>query len=282
MKKLFSVFLLLFTGLSFSFLLIFDIPESPFLMVTTLHHRWQATGGQCYSQTFSPVLDNHGTLRVLVWNIYKENRSGWQETLERLSRNAQLLLLQEGSLNEEFSAWIEDNHWLAAHTSAFNAFGVSAGVLNLSRTAPQQVCAYTQTEPWLRLPKSALYARYPLSDGQTLAVINIHAVNFTLGVKEYSEQLEALREAVSGHSGPLIVAGDFNSWSSKRMKVLQQHMQQLGLDEVRFHPDNRKEVLSSYKLDHLFFRGLTLIKAEAPVTDASDHNPMSVHFAILP
>ncbi|PJC86547.1 hypothetical protein CSW98_10105 [Vibrio sp. HA2012] len=282
MKKLFSAFLLLLTGLSFLFLLIFDIPESPFLMVTTPHHRWQATGGQCSSQTFSPVLDNHGTLSVLVWNIYKENRSGWQETLERLSRNAQLLLLQEGSLNEEFSAWIEDNHWQAAHTSAFNAFGVSAGVLNLSRTAPQRVCAYTQTEPWLRLPKSALYARYSLSDGQTLAVINIHAVNFTLGVKEYSEQLEALREAVSGHSGPLIVAGDFNSWSSHRMNVLQHHMQQLGLDEVSFHPDNREEILTGYKLDHLFFRGLTPIKAEAPVTDASDHNPMSVHFVILP
>jgi endonuclease/exonuclease/phosphatase (EEP) superfamily protein YafD len=279
MKKLLTAFLLLLAGSYLSFQLIFSVPESPLLLIHQSDSEWQQAG-QCHKAVPVRGVDHQGRLDVLVWNIYKENRSGWQQALEDLSHNADLVLLQESSLKKEFTDWLDKQGWIAAHASAFDAFEVSAGVLNLSRIPAQKVCSYTQMEPWLHLPKSALFSLYPLSDGRSLAVINVHSVNFTLGIEAYSEQLQTLRELVQGHAGPLLVAGDFNSWSSSRIERLEEETQRLGLKEARFAPDNRKEVLTGYKLDHLFYRGLELIKAEAPVSDASDHNPLVVSFAL--
>lgn len=279
MKKLFSAFLLLLAGSYLAFLVIFTVPESPSLLIHQPGSEWQQTG-QCHKAVPARGVDHQGRLNVLVWNIYKENRSGWQLVLEDLGQNAELVLLQESSLKKEFTDWLGKQGWIAAHASAFEAFDVSAGVLNLSRIPAQKVCSYTHMEPWLRLPKSALFSLYPLSDGRSLAVINVHSVNFTLGIEAYSEQLQTLRGLVQGHAGPLLVAGDFNSWSRSRSERLQEDMRRLGLKKARFAPDNRKEVLTGYKLDHLFYRGLALIKTEAPVTDASDHNPLVVSFTL--
>ena len=63
------------------------------------------------------------------------------------------------------------------------------------------------------LPKSALYARYRLSNGSDLVTVNLHAINFTLGTKDFQNQIEQLENAVKKHKGPLIIAGDFNTWS---------------------------------------------------------------------
>ena len=280
MRKLISAFFLfLISGSYIAFQTIFDIPDTPLLM-SLQHGVWQQTH-QCYKSHGPRILDRDGELNLLVWNIYKQNRSGWQRALEGLSKDAQLVLLQEGSLKAPFTGWLTQSGWKSSHVQAFKAFNVSAGVINLSGSEPIKACAYTQLEPWLRLPKSALYALYPLSNGQTLAVINIHAVNFTFGVEEYREQLKALKEAVLAHEGPIVIAGDFNSWSGYRMTALLDELKQLGVQKVDFNPDNRTVVMTGYRLDHLFFRGLELIDAKAPVTDASDHNPLQVSFNIL-
>lgn len=44
-------------------------------------------------------------------------------------------------------------------------------------------------------------------------VINIHAINFSIGVEVYGKQLDAIGEQVKRHAGPVIMAGDFNAWS---------------------------------------------------------------------
>ncbi|GHY80674.1 hypothetical protein VCSRO169_1785 [Vibrio cholerae] len=133
----------------------------------------------------------------------------------------------------------------------------------------------------MRLPKSAIYARYRLSDGQELVVVNLHAVNFTYGTQEYRQQLTALLDELRDFTGPVIVAGDFNSWSEARMALLSTQLASVGLQEVRFSPDNRTTFINGLPLDHVFYRGLQLEKAEAPISDASDHNPLLVRFRLL-
>ncbi|NMU84205.1 hypothetical protein HKB16_15060, partial [Vibrio parahaemolyticus] len=81
---------------------------------------------------------------------------------------------------------------------------------------------YTSKEPWLRLPKSALYSQYHLSNGEKLAVVNVHAINFTVGTKEYVSQLTALEMLLKHHVGPILFAGDFNSWSESRVNAMRQ------------------------------------------------------------
>ncbi|KJY82327.1 hypothetical protein TW81_14615 [Vibrio galatheae] len=234
----------------------------------------------CYQNTEAPQIDNKGQLNLTVWNIYKQNKSNWQESLTKLSQDKHLILIQEASMTDEFKQWIEQQGWFANLVDAFEVFDVAAGVLNLSASAPSKACAYTELEPWLRLPKSALYAVYPLSSGEELAVVNIHAVNFTYGTQEYSRQLKTLTDELSDHSGPIIVAGDFNSWSEERLVVMSAALSQLGLKEVVYQPDNRTQFITGLPLDHVFYRGLRLEKAEAPINDASDHNPILVNFRL--
>ncbi|PNH80391.1 endonuclease/exonuclease/phosphatase family protein [Vibrio diazotrophicus] len=259
--------------------LVFNIPERPQLITVGENSVGQPL--VCFQDDKALPLDQQGQLGLLVWNIYKQNREGWSEELSRLSSDAQLLLLQEASLNSGLKQWLSDQGWEGNQVNAFKVMGESAGVINLARTTPNLACGYTEMEPWLRLPKSGIYARYPLSNGQVLAVVNLHAVNFTYGTNEYQLQLQALANELSQHTGPIIVAGDFNSWSEERMRVMKQVLTSLGLSEVVFSPDNRVRFISGLPLDHVFYRGLKLEKAKAPESDASDHNPLLLSFSLL-
>ena len=235
---------------------------------------------QCYQNEHTVALDRQGQLNLLVWNIYKQNNPTWQQSLTQLSQEKQLVLLQEASMTSDLVGWIERNQWFGSQVDAFKAFETTAGVLNLSYAPPSRACAYTELEPWLRLPKSALYATYPLSNGEELAVVNIHAVNFTYGTIEYRRQIEVLASELEQHQGPIIVAGDFNSWSRERLSVMAQALSGLALQEVSYSPDHRTQFVTGLPLDHVLFRGLTLEAAETPISDASDHNPIVVHFRL--
>ncbi|MDW6017848.1 endonuclease/exonuclease/phosphatase family protein [Vibrio plantisponsor] len=282
MKKRYLLLLGLLSCLAIVFSgykLVFNIPEHPQLITVGENSVGQPL--VCYQDDNALPLDKQGQLSLLVWNIYKQNREGWSEELSRLSSDAQLLLLQEASLNTGLKQWLSEQGWEGNQVNAFKVMGESAGVINLARTTPNLACGYTAMEPWLRLPKSGIYARYPLSNGQVLAVVNLHAVNFTYGTDEYQLQLQALANELSQHTGPIIVAGDFNSWSEERMSVMKQVLTSLGLSEVVFSPDNRVRFISGLPLDHVFYRGLKLEKAKAPESDASDHTPLLLSFSLL-
>lgn len=257
---------------------VFTLPESA--QVTSLSDGKAQLSLQCYRKESVSAIDDSGRLNLLVWNIYKQNRDQWQTQLSDLTSNKQLVLLQEASMTDELRRWIAEQGWFGSQVDAFKAFETTAGVLNLSHDSPSKACAYTELEPWLRLPKSALYALYPLSNGSDLAVVNIHAVNFTYGTQEYQRQLNTLVDELLDHQGPIIVAGDFNSWSEERLGVMKQALKKIGVIEVHYQPDHRTQFITGLPLDHVFYRGLELETAEAPESDASDHNPLLVRFRL--
>ncbi|WPK53298.1 endonuclease/exonuclease/phosphatase family protein [Vibrio fluvialis] len=268
--------LILLTVVSFS--LVFTVPAQPQLFALGENNDNQPL--VCYHDLQPTALDENGTLKLVVWNIYKQNREHWDSELSRFSRDAQLVLLQEASMTAALQRWIAEHNWAGTRVNAFQVLGESAGVLNLSRSMPQLACGYTEMEPWLRLPKSGIYALYALSNGQALAVVNLHAVNFAYGTEEYREQLSALIKELRQHKGPVIVAGDFNSWSEKRTQVLAEALSALGMKEAIFSPDNRARFINGLPLDHVFYKQLTLKKAKAPESDASDHNPLLLEFSL--
>ncbi|WP_333002626.1 endonuclease/exonuclease/phosphatase family protein [Vibrio coralliilyticus] len=260
------------------FQLTFSLPKQP--QLSTISPSGEDVSLRCAHASNVESIDNDGDINLLVWNIYKQNRGNWSQELTKYSSEKQLVLLQEASMTDELKEWMKQQLWFGNQVDAFKAFERSAGVLNLSKSLPKLACAYTELEPWLRLPKSAIYATYPLSDGQMLSVVNIHAVNFTYGTDEYQRQLGALVDKLRKHQGPIIVAGDFNSWSADRMAVMKSALDTLGVKEVSYYPDHRTQFITGLPLDHVFYRGLTLIKAEAPESDASDHNPLEVIFRL--
>ncbi|MGF1719813.1 endonuclease/exonuclease/phosphatase family protein [Vibrio kyushuensis] len=285
MKQKYLLYLTLILGLLGTFSLIgtiasysiFNVSETP--SVTNLSSE-STLKLQCHQETSVTAIDNNGQLDVLVWNIYKQNRLNWHEALTAFSQSAQLILLQEASMTESLKGWVLDKGWQGNQVEAFKAFDVSSGVLTIAASSPALACAYLELEPWLRLPKSALYSLYQLSNGEMLAVVNIHAVNFTYGVGEYHHQLEVLAKELTQHEGPIILAGDFNSWNEERVAELNQVVEFLGLEAATFSPDHRKQFVNGLALDHVFYRGLSLKTAEAPLSDASDHNPLLVSFSL--
>ncbi|MEZ9255855.1 endonuclease/exonuclease/phosphatase family protein [Vibrio cyclitrophicus] len=275
-KKTIIVIAVLITLVVASFHLIFVIPQKPNL-VTSSYSTSNDTYS-CYQNSLPKSIDVSDGLSLIVWNIYKQNRNNWQNELNQLTEGSDLVLLQEARITKELSQWVTSGQWGSTRVNAFEVFEQSAGVLSLATHLPIEACAYTHEEPWLQLPKSALWSRYQLSNGEELAVINIHAVNFTFGTEDYKAQLKSLTDNLQKYRGPVIFAGDFNSWSEARFAVLKEALEKVGLTELVFDPDNRTQFMTGLVLDHVFYRGLEVEKAKAPITDASDHNPMRVTF----
>ncbi|GAB6264365.1 endonuclease/exonuclease/phosphatase family protein [Photobacterium sp. R1] len=254
----------------------FHVPPQPELTVGSDIDRAEV---RCYEAEPEAFIDRQGQLQVTVWNIYKEQRENWRTALDAFSDGSDIVLLQESSLTADFHQYLREAQWQVVMANAFSFLDTQAGVMNLSRNPAKTTCAYLAMEPWLRLPKSALLATFPLSDGTTLTVVNLHGINFAWGIEEYEAQFEALADELEKAKGPVLLAGDFNTWRQERMDVLARFVELLGLHEVTLEQDLRVRVLG-WPLDHLFYRGMRLEKAEAPVTDASDHHPIIARFRL--
>lgn len=233
----------------------------------------------CLSSSVKTPLDNNGKLSVAVWNIYKQQNEGWQIELSKLSRNRQLILLQEASLTSELIGFTHSQNKTADIARAFSRFNVVNGVMNIASISPIKVCARLSAEPWIRLAKSALVAYYPLSNHQSLLVINLHSINFAWTLVEYQSQLTQFRDDIKKHKGPVILAGDFNTWRRARVKIINDFISDLGLIEALPTRDVRTKFMG-YPLDHLYYRGLKLKSVAASTTQASDHAPLTATFLI--
>lgn len=218
-----------------------------------------------------------GSLKVLVWNIFKQQRAEWLSVLQNFGKDAHLVLLQEAQTTPELVKFATSNYLAADQVPAFVLPQHPSGVMTLSAAHPVYCCPLREREPILRLSKSALVTVYPLPDGRLLMVVNIHAVNFSLGVDVYSKQLGPIGDQIGHHNGPVIMAGDFNAWSRPRMNALYRFAREMTLREVRFTDDHRRRAFGR-PLDFVFYRGLNVAEASVLVTRASDHNPLLVEF----
>jgi endonuclease/exonuclease/phosphatase (EEP) superfamily protein YafD len=214
------------------------------------------------------------TLRILSWNLHKNDDPGWDADLARFAGSSDLVMIQEAALTDRLHRVLgEAGHdWLLA--SAFNLNDRETGVLTAARVRPASACVQRAFEPLLQLPKSALITRYAMDgvDG-TLAVANVHSINFTLGLGEYRAQLDAIAQELAGHRGPVIVAGDFNTWNPTRLEVVGDVMQGMGLVPVLPLVDTRSRFMG-HQVDYVFVRGLEVVHAAAPEVASSDHNPV--------
>jgi endonuclease/exonuclease/phosphatase (EEP) superfamily protein YafD len=214
------------------------------------------------------------TLRVLSWNLHKNDDPGWDADLARFAADSDLLLIQEAALTAGLQRVLQDAGYAWLLASSFELNGHETGVLNAARARPASACVQRFFEPLLQLPKSAVISRYEVKGtAQLLAVANVHSINFTLGLGDYRAQLEAIARELADHPGPVIFAGDFNSWSRERLDVVDDVMRGMGLSPVLPSVDTRSRFLGR-QVDHVFVRGLEVVHAAAPEVDSSDHNPV--------
>jgi len=215
-----------------------------------------------------------GTIRLVTWNVHKQADPGWQRDLRTLESDNDIVLLQEIVLDSALRDLIagEGLRWVMA--SSFLMSDVDYGVLTAARVQPVATCTERIVEPLLRIPKSAIISWFALRGRpETLAVVNVHAINFSLSLGAYRAQFRAIGDALAGHEGPVILAGDLNTWTAARAQAVRDVATRLGLTEVRFAAD-RRSVFFGHELDHIYTRGLALVSSSAMLVRSSDHNPV--------
>ncbi len=242
----------------------------------------------CASETSAPMAEE-AVAQVLPadgftlvnWNMYKGRKSGWEADFLRLIRDADVVLLQEAYLNEAMAEALRRSQLNWGLATAFRYRGFEAGVLTASSADFQGICMQRYREPVVNTPKTSLLTRFRLSDGSLLAVANVHAINFTVDTNYFIETWQGLENIVEDHAGPLIVAGDFNTWSATRQSAVTSTAKRLELLPVRFPEDHRTRVLDR-AIDHIYYRGLVAGEAVVFAVKSSDHNPMRVTFKRMP
>jgi endonuclease/exonuclease/phosphatase (EEP) superfamily protein YafD len=224
-------------------------------------------------------LDPEG-FRLMNWNIYKTRKKEWEKDLESLSRDYDILTLQEGYAIKKLQFFFDRNDYYWNIATAFTYDNVTAGVLTAAKVKPDLLCFYREFEPLLRIPKTSLITRYTLkSSNKKLLVANLHMVNYSLGHEAFHAQLESLARVLESHDGPLILSGDLNTWSAKRQSIINKFCRRFDLQEVIFPLDKVTRRFGN-PLDHIYFRGLVPTQAKIVSVDSSDHNPQFVTFKL--
>ncbi len=220
-----------------------------------------------------PELDA-ASIRLVSWNVQKNSHTDWYRDFTALIDNKDLVLVQEVSLRENsINALDGSRHWSFA--PGYQKPGAISGVMTMSRSKPIAQCSFVNYEPLLRTPKATSITRYGLTTtDDTLVVVNIHAVNFSMGMGAFKRQFDQVREVLASHDGPIIVSGDFNTWRKRRNDIVAGMAKEIGLISLEFTEDYRVTLFGN-PLDHVYVRGLSLLDSTTERVSSSDHNPMS-------
>lgn len=223
---------------------------------------------------------------VLVWNILKAKREHWIRDFEELVRDKDLVLLQEAVLNAPSDYLFQtDEHlqWVMARSFRDKTTQVEHGIKTGCAVAASESHFFLSphTEPFSQTQKLLLSTQYAIGErADRLLVINMHAINF-VGVKKYVDQLDQLDCALADHIGPVILAGDFNTWNPGRLGYFLDVAEKANLREASMQRQTRLAQMNQH-LDHVFYRGLTLNSIESlKQYRSSDHAPIVASFSVV-
>lgn len=218
--------------------------------------------------------------QLFVWNIKKaEALAAWEKDFETFAPKSDIFLIQEAMMDSFMPGVVgRQKHCWGFASSFLDQRKFATGVMNGSFTAPTMTHYLRSTgrEPVIKTPKMILVNEYPIANSvETLWVANIHGLNFTSD-NDNRVQIEQALEFLKRHQGPLIFAGDFNTWNTTRLIYLDRLMKEQGLSKLPMPNDRR-----TFKLDHIYVRGLeaTDIELHSNIR-SSDHFPLSAVFRL--
>jgi len=213
-------------------------------------------------------------ISLVSWNVQKGSARQWSEDLAILGPGLNLVLIQEAVFDPEpADTMLDMSHW--AFAPGYRVGSNLSGVMTLSSSPPLTHCNLISEEPWLQTPKATVVTEYGLKGThRTLVVVNIHAINFSLGVDEFQRQMDQVGRVLQTHRGPVILSGDFNTWRPARQAIVAALAEKFALTAVVFEEDHRTRFFGQ-ALDHLYVRGLTQCASSTYRLKSSDHNPLA-------
>ncbi len=247
-----------------------------------------------FQDNFSESVIARKGIKILNWNVAKNNNSSkWATDFYSIveSHQPDLICFQEIELNKNTQKVLalESMGWRFAPNFIDAYYNTYCGILTASKVHPvtSRAILTSEIEPVTNTPKVSLISEYPLQEtGKKLLVVNTHAINF-VNINKFKSQLQKLEVILGDRREPLIMCGDFNTWSQGRFNLLKLMANRLNLIPVQFSRQEQaklKTFLGSPPLDHIFYRGLTPKLQTAKVLDklySSDHKPMVVELALV-
>ncbi len=223
---------------------------------------------------------------LLNWNVHKNNHHyKWLQDFQHILHlyDPHLISFQEYQTMSERSIIDKQREFgygfFPNITFKHRSFGLlSAAKYKIEHFDP---LLSEGVEPLIKTPKVSFVSQYRLRDGSLLTLINVHMINF-VKTQKYIAQINQIEEACSRYEGALILSGDFNTWSHKRMHLLESMVKKSALKAVNFEHSFHKKSFIPHPLDHIFYRGVKAVNSQ--VLDgikSSDHKPMLVTFERL-
>lgn len=220
-------------------------------------------------------------IKILLWNVFKCRKKGWQEDFVTLVRDKDLILLQEAILNSPFDIHFNkslQHQWIMARSFRNIQTKIETGVKTGSTVAAKNhhFSASVHSEPITKTKKMTLATVYPLNTPeQSLLVVNSHIINF-VSFEKFRAHLEQVFQTLEHHEGPILLAGDFNTWNGKRLRYFNELALSFSLEEVKMMRQPRLNHLFQH-LDHIYCRGLEVVDAHVHThIHSSDHYPISL------
>lgn len=237
-------------------------------------------------------------LTLLTWNTQKFHDPEIEQDLLNLIRdhNPDLVFLQ-GVRTDQLDSDQMGGYFAKAWSYPWPG-GPTVGVLTLSHSWPVRIKP-VQTE-WREFfvitPKVSLITEYPLPKGETLLAVNVHLLNFESWEPfMLRAQLQDLERVLGQHEGPIIMAGDFNTWSKARLALVDDLARRLQLEEIDGFPHGRKTgdldsallhwvfgVHPDLPLDRVYIRGFEAVSVQVLPNESSDHRPVLVTLTLNP
>lgn len=215
-------------------------------------------------------------IRISVWNVFKgKGQAHFAKDFATIMQMSDLILVQEALWSTNMEQVMRHPDFLTLHCASYmRADGLRDGLATLSRSHYVHdilKIPSLRNEPLFRTPKSTLISFYPLSSGQSLMVVNIHARLFR-SPQQSTEELDHLMQSLPIHEGPVILAGDFNTFSQRYQHKTFKYLEGHGFVHIAMDGDQRGRYRS---LDHVFVRGLKSMSAQvlSHIT-SSDHVPL--------
>ncbi len=231
-------------------------------------------------------------LTLLSWNAQKVHDPRIAEDLEALiaRHRPDLVFIQEARADALDS--VQLGGYFADGWSYPWDGGPTIGVLTLSGASP--IRAQSLHSKWreffVTAPKVSLVTEYRLADGAKLLAVNVHLLNFeTWNPFMLRAQLADLEAVMAAHDGPIIMAGDFNTWNEERLELVEGLASWLELAEITcFEPGRKTGDLGSkffnglfgidpgMPLDRVYVRGFAAVSTQVLANGSSDHRPLLV------
>lgn len=216
-------------------------------------------------------------IKVLSWNVYKLSRLGIFNDIKNLTLQSDIVFLQEGLHTPAWQAAFSTHFMMnwSFHKSFCNSNDEATGVLTGSKyTLENSFTLHSPlTEPITNTPKASGFSLVTIHNKKVL-LVNTHALNFNLG-SAFEAHINQTASHIQNFKGPVIWAGDFNTWSAERLDHLEKVAKKLKLSFIQPTHDNRW-----LKLDHILVRGFAVRNTQLHELNTSDHWPLTTELTL--